>query len=168
MPRRRSILLIIMSLAWVGVSCAPRGPAEKEPGVYESPGGIKFSVKVTPPAFALGEPVTLEASLFNDGKEGFDQQFPNACVWNYQVANESGRVFGPNPMCATVVTDFHLEPGELRVIMREWKGNDRYFDLSEPLPPGRYSVTAGFVDGPGIIPMSEPVWIDIAAPRKKR
>lgn len=157
-----------MLAALVIAGCAPHKETEKTPGVYESPDGIKFSVKVMPLRFAIGEPVTLEASLFNGGTHAYEKKFATGCQWDYEVANESGRVVAPSRMCAMALSELSLEPGELRVIMREWKGNDDYFGAGEPLPPGRYSVTAGFVDEhTRVVPMSEPVWIEVVAPRTK-
>jgi hypothetical protein len=132
------------------------------PGTYATPGDVKFSVKVTPQKFALGEAVALEASLFNGNRDVFQKEFSSGCTWDYEVASSDGRVVGPSRMCAMAITELRLEPGELRMIMRNWKGDDDYFGVGEPLPPGRYSVTAGFVDEyTRVVPMAEPVWIEI-------
>lgn len=166
-----SRVLVLLVATAVAFGCSPRHKAEVEPspGVYETPGGVKFSVKVTPAKFALGEAVALEASLFNDSHDVFEKKFTTACMWDYEIAAENGRVVGPSRMCAMALGELRLEAGELRMIMREWSGNDDYFGVGEPLPPGRYSVTAGFVDErTHVVPMAEPVWIEIMAPRKKR
>ncbi len=168
-PLSRKASRILLALVLVAVACAPRTPSQKEPGVYESPDGIKFTVKVTPARFALGEPVALEASLFNGGKQAYEKKFASGCQWDFEVANESGRVVAPARACAMAQSELRLEPGELRMIMREWKGNDDYFGAGAPLPVGRYAVTAGFVDEHSrVISMSEPVWIDIVPPRSRR
>ncbi len=152
----------------VAAGCGPHPETQKEPGVYEAPDGVKFSVKITPIRFAIGEPVSLEASLFNGGTRAYEKQFATGCQWDYEVANESGQVVAPSRICAMALSELRLEPGELRVIMREWKGNDDYFGAGEALPPGRYSVTAGFVDEHSrVVSMSEPVWIEIVAPRTR-
>jgi len=131
--------------------------------------GIKFSVKITPERFSLGEPVTLEASMFNDGDDTYEKEFASGCQWDYEVATENGRVVAPSRMCAMALSELRLEPGELRVILREWKGNDDYFGAGGPLAPGRYSVTAGFVDEhTRVVAMSEPVWIEIVASKQTR
>jgi hypothetical protein len=55
------------------------------------------------------------------------------------------------------------------MIVREWKGGDDYFGITEPLAPGRYLVSAGFLDeNMRVIPMSEPVWIEVVAAKSKR
>ena len=165
----RSIALLF--LVAMMSSCGPRDGAEMEPspGIYKSPGGIKFSVKITPERFSLGEPVTLEASMFNDGDDTYEKEFASGCQWDYEVATENGRVVAPSRMCAMALSELRLEPGELRVILREWKGNDDYFGAGGPLAPGRYSVTAGFVDEhTRVVAMSEPVWIEIVAPKSRR
>ena len=166
-PPRITAGLLAVAVALSG--CAQRVPeVASSPGIYAAPEGVKFSVKVTPVKFALGEAVALEASLFNGSRDVFKRKFATGCTWDYEIAAENGRVVGPARACATVDGELRLEPGELRMIMREWGGNDDYFGAAEPLPPGRYSVTAGFIDeSMRVIPMAEPVWIEIVAPRKR-
>ncbi len=130
------------------------------PGVFEAPKGLKFSVKITPARFRLGEHVKLEATMFNNSNNKFERDFPNACVWDYEIARDA-RVIGPRRTCATIDSTFTLEPGELRMIVREWGGNDRYFDAIEALTPGTYSVTAGLIENARVVPMSDPVTIEI-------
>jgi hypothetical protein len=142
---------------------------EPSPGVYAAPDKLKFSVKVTPARFALGEPVSLEASLFNDNDQAFEKQFMTGCQWDFEIAADNGRVLGPSRVCTMAGSELRLEPGELRVILRDWRGNDDYFGVSEPLSPGRYAVTAGFVDADTrVVPMAEPFWIEIVASGKRR
>ncbi len=163
-------IVLLLAIALV-VGCAShKGPElEPSPGIYESPDGVRFSVKITPKRFRMGDPVTLEASLFNGGKGAFEKEFSSGCQWDYEVSTENGRVVAPHRMCAMALSELRLEPGELRVILREWKGNDDYFGAAEPLPPGRYSVTAGFVDEHSrVVSMSEPAWIEILAPKTAR
>jgi hypothetical protein len=160
------------ALAWItAVTACARNPAPEftpSPGVYAAPDELKFSVKVTPPRFRLGEPVSLEASLFNGSRHAFEKKFATGCQWDYEIAADNGRVVGPSRVCTMAGSELRLEPGELRVIMRDWKGNDDYFGVSEPLSPGRYAVTAGFVDdGMRLVPMAEPFWIEVVAPRTK-
>jgi hypothetical protein len=170
-PKRISsrIVLIIVALV-LCVSCARREPEiSPAPGVYPAPEDTKFSVKVTPSRFSIGEPVSLEASLFNGGKEAFHKEFPTGCQWDFEVADESGRVLTPPRICTMALSDLHLEPGELRMMVREWKGNDDYFGITEPLAPGRYSVSAGFLDEHmRVVPMSEPAWVEVVAAKSKR
>lgn len=158
---RGAALATVIAIAGCGGYRQPREPElELPPGIEKAPGGLKFSVKVTPTRFKLGERVMLEATMFNDSEDRFERQFPTACVFDYEVA-ASTRVLGPSRMCAQTVTDVVLEAGELRMIMREWSGNDRYFDAHEPLGPGVYQVTAGLVEGGRVIPMADPVTIEI-------
>jgi hypothetical protein len=131
------------------------------PGVSEAPKGLKFSVKITPTKFKLGQRVTLEATLFNDSAGKFEQHFPSSCMWDYEIAS-GGRVIGPGRTCDPAPADLALEPGELRMIMRDWTGNDHYFDAHEKLLPGIYQVTAGLIDEhQQIIPMADPVTIEV-------
>ncbi len=164
---RCGLALLLVTIA----SCAPHKTDDMKPspGVYESPDDIKFSVKLTPTRFAMGEAVNLEASLFNGGKKSFDRGFPSGCQWDYEVADASGRVMTPPRMCTMATTELHLEPGELRMIVRDWKGNDEYFGIAHSLPPGRYAVNAGFIDQDmRVVPMSEPVWFEVVPGRKSR
>ncbi len=161
---------VLMTAIVLVVGCAPRDEPEftPGPGVYASPEGIKFTVKVTPARFALGDPVSLEANMFNGARDAFEMDFATGCQWDFEVAGENGRVVAPSRFCTMAGSELRLEPGELRVILREWKGNDDYFGASEPLPPGRYSVTAGFVDAhTRVTPMAEPAWIEIVEPRTR-
>ena len=163
------IALIVVALM-LCMSCAKKRGVEIEPapGVYPAPEKTKFSVKVTPARFAIGEPVSLEASLFNGGTEAFHKEFPTGCTWDIEVVDATGRVLTPARMCTMAITQLDLAPGELRMMMREWKGNDDYFNIEEPLAPGRYLISAGFIDSGRVVPMSEPVWIEVVAAKSKR
>jgi len=163
-------VICIAALVIVAVAgCAPHKDKLESPGVYAAPDELRFTVKINPVRFSMGEPVSLEASLFNGGHGAFEKKFSSGCQWDYEVSTENGRVVAPSRMCAMALSELRLEPGELRMILRDWKGNDDYFGASETLPPGRYSVTAGFVDEhTRVVPMSEPVWIEIVAPKNKR
>jgi hypothetical protein len=149
----------------VMAGCAGEHPGKKEPtlplppGVFEAPKGLKFSVKVTPSRFKLGEHVKLEATMFNDSSDRYTHTFPSACVWDYEVARDV-RVVGPARTCAQAETDLTLEPGELRMIVREWGANP-YFDATEPLAPGTYQVTAGLVEDGRVVPMADPVTVEV-------
>ncbi len=161
--------LMVIALA-LSMSCAKKAvEISPAPGVYQAPEGTKFAVKVNPARFSIGEPISLEASLFNGGKETFHKEFPSGCQWDFEVADETGRVRTPARMCTMALSELTLAPGELRMIVREWKGRDDYFGITEPLAPGRYLVSAGFLDeNMRVIPMSEPVWIEVVAAKTKR
>jgi hypothetical protein len=117
--------------------CAGEHPGKQEPemplppGVHEAPEGLKFSVKITPTRFRLGEHVKLEASMFNDSEKKFVRGFASGCIWYFQVARDS-RVLGPTLICTMDAPVLTLEPGELRMIVRDF-GGSKYFELSEPL-----------------------------------
>jgi hypothetical protein len=147
--------------------CAGHTPRDPDlslpPGVEEAPKGLKFSVKITPPRFRIGQRVVLEATLFNDSNKKFEQEFPTSCTWDYEIASET-RVLGPSRECTPIGEELVLEPGELRMIVREWSGNDRYFGAHEALVPGKYKVTAGLIDvHMRVSPMADPVEIEILA-----
>jgi hypothetical protein len=168
MPMQR-VFVVVVALGIVSLlGCAAhKGEITPAPGVYPTPGELRFSVKITPQKFALGEPVALEASLFNGNRDVFEKKFRSGCTWDYEIAASDGHVVGPSRMCAMAETELRLEPGELRMIMRNWKGKDDYFGVGEPLSPGRYSVTAGFVDEyTRVVPMAEPVWIEIVESKR--
>jgi hypothetical protein len=159
---RASAAVLVATL----VACAGHRMREPEmplpPGVAEAPKGLKFSIKVTPTTFKLGQRVSLEATMFNDAEKRFERSFPTTCTWGYEVASASGRVLGPERTCEPADSQIVLEPGELRMIMREWSGNDRYFSARERLTPGFYKITAGFVDEyQRVIPMADPVTIQV-------
>jgi hypothetical protein len=144
--------------------CAGHRAREPEmplpPGVSEAPKGLKFSVKVTPAKFKLGDHVKLEATMFNDSEKKFEQTFPTSCVWDYEIARDA-RVLGPRRTCAQADSELTLEPGELRMIVREWGGNDRYFDATERLGPGVYQLTAGLIEDGRVVAMADPLSIEI-------
>jgi len=159
-----SALVLLMAL----VDCAGKRAGKDEPeltlppGVAEAPKGLKFSVKVTPTRFKMGERVALEASMFNDSEKKYEQKFPTSCTWDYEIASETGRVVGPERTCEATQGEIALEPGELRMIIREWGGSERYFSGTEQLSPGFYKVTAGIVDEfQRVTPMADPVTIQI-------
>lgn len=173
MTRYRVRIVLVVAFALAAAGCGIRGkqpvPPPAEPGtvlVTPAPAKLKFSVTITPPRFALGERVALEASMFNEGEKAFEHSFATSCMWDYDVTTEDGRSVGPVRPCAPEKTELRLEAGELRMIMRNWSGRDHYFGTSENLPAGRYRVTAGLVDETGrVIPMMEPVEIEIVAKR---
>lgn len=159
---RVAVFALIVAMAGCA-GHAPREPGtEPAPGIEQAPKGLRFSVKVTPTRFKMGERVVLEATMFNDSDKKFEKEFPTACIFDYEIASNA-RVLGPSRMCAQAITDLALEPGEMRVIVREWSGNQRYFDAIEPLTPGTYQVTAGLVEGGQVVPMADPVTIEILA-----
>jgi hypothetical protein len=78
------------------------------------------------------------------------------------VTAEDGRVVGPVRACEGGGESLQLEAGELRMIVRDWQGRDRYFNAVEALLPGTYQVTAGFVDeNRHVSPMADPVTVVI-------
>lgn len=150
------------------VACAGHAPRQPEPemplppGVVAAPKGLKFSVKITPTTFKIGQRVSLEATMFNDSEKRFRTKFATGCQWDYQIASESAQVLGPNRVCTQAPSELTLEPGELRMIVRDWSGNDRYFDALQSLSPGVYKITAGLLDEhQRVIPMANPVRIEI-------
>jgi hypothetical protein len=160
--------MAVAALAVVA-GCVGRGQRAGEPapsGEAAAPEGIKFLITITPTRFVLGERVTLEASLFNEGGKAFERDCPTSCVWDYEVTTPDGRRVGPARECLPEPTELRLEAGELRMIMRNWSGRDLYFGAAERLEPGTYRVTAGFVDEAGrVVPMMEPVDVDIVKGR---
>ena len=47
------------------------------------------------------------------------------------------------------------------MIIRDWGGNDRYFDAIETLTPGTYQVTAGLMENSRLVPMADPITIEV-------
>ncbi len=165
--RRLVLAALVVAVAMAGCVGGHRGPRNEPdmplpPGVSEAPLGLRFSVKITPARFKPGEHVKFEATMFNDSEKKFEKDFPNGCQWNFQVARDT-RVLGPALVCSMELTRLTLEPGELRMIAREWGGNDRYFELDEKLTPGMYQVSAGLVENGRVLPMSDPVTIEVLA-----
>ena len=70
------------------------------------------------------------------------------------------RVLGPEQICTQATTTLTLEPGELRMIMRDFSGS-KYFELDESLAPGAYNVAAGLIENGRVVPMSDPVTIEV-------
>jgi hypothetical protein len=162
--KRFGLGALLIAVAMVGCVGGHRGPSDEPemplpPGVSEAPGDLKFSVKITPTRFKLGEHVKLEATMFNDSEKKFQRDFPSGCQWNFQVARDT-RVLGPELVCTMEASQLTLEPGELRMIARDWSGS-RYFELDETLRPGTYLVSAGLVENGRVVPMSDPVTIEV-------
>ena len=149
------------------VARGKRGPGEPAPGEsVAAPGDLKFLITITPSRFAVGERVALEASLFNEGAKAFERACPTSCVWDYEVTTLDGQRVGPARECLPEKTELRLEPGELRMIMRNWSGRDHYFGAAGRLAPGTYRVTAGLVDSDGrVVPMMEPVEVEVVKSR---
>ncbi len=168
--RPTSILLSIAVLAVAGCARFAERPGEEEiPGITTPPGEIRFSVRVTPPRFVGGDRVSFEASMFNDSKDSFKKKFRSTCVWDYELLAEDDRPVRPPRVCEPMDSVLVLEPGELRMIVRDWGGRDRYFGVPRPLAPGKYRVVAGFMDASGrVVPMSVPVEIEVLATRSRR
>jgi predicted small lipoprotein YifL len=172
MKLRHALRLLVLAaavtaLAGCGVR-GKRGPGEVAPGgsVVPAPAKLKFLITITPSRFAIGERVSLEASLFNEGEKAYEQSCPTSCVWDYEVTTLDGQRVGPARECLSEKTELRLEPGELRMIMRNWSGRDHFFGAAERLVPGTYLVTAGFVDGDGrVVPMMEAVEVQVVKGR---
>jgi len=161
---RFALVALVIAVALAGCVGGHRGPRDEPemplpPGVNEAPKGLKFSVKITPSRFRLGEHVKLEATMFNDSEKKFEKDFPDACTWYFQVARDT-RVLGPTQTCAQTQTALVLEPGELRMIMRDFSGS-KYFELDESLAPGAYNVAAGLIENGRVVTMSDPVTIEV-------
>jgi len=172
MKLRRAFVLVLMVAAIAALAGCVRGkrgagePTQPGESVVAAPEGLKFLITITPPRFAVGERVSLEASLFNQGQKSFERKCPTSCVWDYEVTTLDGQRVGPARECLPEKTELRLEPGELRMIMRNWSGRDHYFGAAERLAPGTYRVTAGFVDGDGrVVPMMDPVEVQIVKAR---
>jgi hypothetical protein len=151
---------IVMMAGCAGQHAGEKAPEMPlPPGVAQAPKGLKFSVKVTPTTFTIGEHVKLEATMFNDSTDRFTRDFPTGCQWDFQVARDV-RVLGPNRNCTDARSGLTLEPGELRMIVRDFTGG-KYFELDEPMTPGTYQVTAGLVENGRVIPMADPVTIEV-------
>jgi Intracellular proteinase inhibitor len=155
-----AVAIILAMAGCAGHRAAKEPEMPLPPGISAAPGGLKFSVKITPTRFKRGAHVKLEATMFNDSDKKFEKTFPTACAWDYEIA-QNARVLGPSRMCAQAETEIVLEPGELRMIVREWGGNDRYFDANQALAPGTYQVTAGLIEDGRVVPMADPVTIEI-------
>lgn len=172
MKLRHALQFLLLAAAIAALDgCAARGkrgPGEVAPSgetVVAAPEGLKFLITITPARFAVGERVALEASLFNEGEKKFQRDCPTSCVWDYEVTTLDGQRVGPVRECLPEKTELRLEPGELRMIMRNWSGRDHYFG-AESLAPGTYRVTAGFVDANGrVVPMMEPVEVEVVKSR---
>ncbi len=161
---RRSGLAVIVVIA-VLAGCAPRGErgaGEEIPGVVPAPEGLKFSVRVAPQRFTPGDRVLMEATLFNDSADEYRKKFRTRCIWDYELTTLDGIPLRAARECVPQDTTLVMAPGELGMIVREWRGRQRYFNTTEYLVPGRYLVVAGFLDADHrVIPMSVPVEIEV-------
>jgi hypothetical protein len=171
--RARLALMIAIGAMAALAGCARHGerpaPVEEIPGVTPAPGGLRFSVRVAPLKFAPGERVSLEASLFNDSEDSYKRKFDTHCIWDYEITTEDGLPLTAARECMPQDSTMVLAPGELRMIVRDWSGRDRYFNAAQPLAAGRYLIVAGFLDeGYRVIPMSAPVEIEVLAGRGAR
>lgn len=165
---RGSVVVALATLLAFGAAgCAMHTAHEEKageeiPGVTPAPKGLKFSVRVAPLTFALGDRVSLEASLFNDSEDEYKKKFRSRCIWDYDLTTIDGVSLRAARECIPQDTTMVLAPGELGVIVRQWSGRERYFNASQPLAPGRYHVVAGFLDADHhVIPMSAPVEIQV-------
>jgi hypothetical protein len=171
--RRGWSQIVALGVLCALVACAPHGgkPGESEeiPGEVPAPGGIKFSVRVAPLRFAAGDRVSLEASLFNDSEDTFKKKYPTHCIWGYALTTLDGVSLERARECVPQDSTMVLAPGELRMIVREWSGRERYFNANQPLAVGKYQVVAGFLDKDfRVVPMSAPVEIEIMPRRGGR
>ena len=167
----------LLALALTGIAalsgCALRGerPADHDevPGVVPSPRGLQFAVRVVPLRFAPGDRVSLEASLFNDSEDSYKKKFRSRCIWDYELTTLEGIPLSGARECVPQDSTMVLAPGELRMIVREWSGRQRYFNAAQPLVAGRYRIMAGFLDASHrVIPMSVPVEIEVLERRGAR
>jgi hypothetical protein len=163
----RAAVAVACGVVLLAGGCAKHGARNAAPGeipgVAPAPGGLKFSVSIRPQRLALGQRLYMEASMFNDSEHVFKKDFSTGCAWDYEVLDENGAVVGPVHTCAdSAQAKIQLEPGELRMIVREWKGHDKYFSGPADVGPGRYQIVAGFVGKDlRVVAMSAPVWVEI-------
>ncbi|HEU4366507.1 MAG TPA: hypothetical protein VFT13_13705 [Candidatus Krumholzibacteria bacterium] len=173
MMRRWRACAPALGLVVALAGCAPRGErmpdVEEIPGVTPAPGGLRFSVRVNPARFVPGDRVTLEASLFNDSEDDYKERFDTNCIWDFGITSEDGLSLSAARECIPQDSTLVLAPGELRMIVRNWSGRERYFNAAQPLAAGRYLIVAGFLDADHrVIPMSAPVEVEVIERRGGR
>ena len=126
---------------------------------------IRLTTSASAGVIEAGSPVTLRASLKNEGSEAITLHFGDSCQILPYIRNDRGeRVIpaGGGWGCLTVITQLSLAPGQSKVHEYSLKkaesglAGTRLVELQFELPAGRYFFTAE-VPAPGVTLRSEPI-----------
>jgi hypothetical protein len=117
---------------------------------------IRLTVSSSASEVVRGAPVTLRATLVNEGTKAVSLHFGDSCQINPYIRNSVGETVLPSNghwVCLTVLTELTLAP--LQSVERDfvWTGSTT-FSPEEPLrpfPPGKYSFTAEVPAGEGTL-----------------
>jgi hypothetical protein len=108
---------------------------------------VRLTVSPSAREVVRGSPVTFTISLVNEGSESLTLHFSDSCQINPLIRNRLGDALlppGGRWICATVLTQLTLLPGQPVVRTYVWTGGEA-FNPREPvpsLPPGNYLFTA--------------------------
>jgi hypothetical protein len=108
---------------------------------------VRLTVSASSTQVIRGFPVTIHITLVNQGTETVTLHFRDSCQINPYIHNSAGEVVLPGGggyICATVLTDLTLAPGDTVARDFVWTGSTTFASAMplRPLPPGKYVFTA--------------------------
>lgn len=148
MQRFRTLfLLMLLPLA----ACQSLLGSDSARDESRSAEGLELSIRAGTSQTAPGDTVTLTAKLTNTGASAVTIQLPSGCQAMVYVEDAAGKVvfpFGGDWVCAAVITELQLAPGESREYPVRWPAQRATYDPATgresytPLPAGSYRAYA--------------------------
>jgi len=101
--------------------------------------GLELALKANKASYTLGEPVTLELTVTNKGKEAFRETFRSAQIYDFVAKREESEVWrwSHDRMFAMMLTEYALEPQESITYEVIWEQKD---SDGNSVPSGKYNL----------------------------
>jgi hypothetical protein len=129
---------IAVASAVVAAGCT--GTLEPVSNTTLGDNGIRLTVAASSQEIVGGSPVTVHATLTNEGAESVTLHFSDGCQINPSIRNSDGQVVLAGGGCITMLTDLTLAP--LQNVERDfvWTGSTEFTSEMplRPLPAGMY------------------------------
>jgi hypothetical protein len=116
---------------------------------------LVVTIKTDQKTYALGQPVHITIILTNSGKNSLILSFGSACYSSFRVEAADGTtIFAPFFVCAAVVTQLTINPGEsLQVGVFVW---NQETNLGSQVPRGVF-VVRGLLQSTRLVPSDQQV-----------
>jgi hypothetical protein len=116
---------LCLALALVGAGCADATSGTDRRSFLGQPldAGLELGIAVAPSRMGIGDTATVTVSVTNRSGIRRSLAFPSGCTLHYTVEGLDGQeVFpeGGGLVCAAVITELALAPGERREIRTRW------------------------------------------------
>lgn len=120
-------------------------PAQKGIVQGQNLGTLVVHVETDSDTYILGKPVTVRISGTNKESTSLALQWSNSCVYDFAVIDSTGNEvyrLSRNVVCAQVITEVKIAPGETRSYEGIWSQGD---NAGMSVKPGEYHLVAWLV-----------------------